>query len=256
MTSDFDSRVQEFKYGDDPRQVIGLYCYNPAYSNLSSIVFIHGGAWVDERNSYHDWTVMASYIKAHEPHRNIFGLNYRLLPHVKHPSHVFDIYQALMFLSRTLLCASFLLVGHLVGATLALQMLATKSLLGDIAHPLPFTLEKLVLLDGIYSVPDLLQEYPSYSSFVNKAFSSPEQYQLASPVSSSQVLLDSSSSPFITVVYSLEDELLSPKQTALLVKFLRHHGIPHCSVEGNWGMHDDMYKRDEVCKLVLNAICD
>lgn len=248
--------MQTIAYGPDPRQVVGVFHYNPEFTLEPAIAFIHGGAWVDESNSYMDWAAMASHFSERYPRRNIFGINYRLLPMVVHPAHVQDVFMALNMLSVEKGCKSILLIGHLVGATLAFQMLTPSRIWAQDArtgNP-QFSIDSIVLLDGIYDVTQLISEYPGYCSFVDKAFKTPQEYACATAIS------DNFDGKFdliprkVTLMYSLQDELLSPMQAKLMTSFLQQQGVEYTLIEDNWGSHDDMYKNPTVCELVAAAV--
>lgn len=238
--------MDEIAYGSDPRHVIGAFHNNPAHAEFPAIVFIHGGAWVDESNSYNDWTVMAKYISRILPSRNMYGLNYRLLPGVLHPAHMQDIYCALDYLRTNLKCCLFVLVGHLVGATLAIQMFMPT------CNP-PLPIKHMILLDGIFSVCTLVKEYPEYDSFVSRAFLLATDIDQATPLCADSMGLGLNP-PKITILYSLEDELLSPVQTNVFIAYLEHMNIDYGYFKGNWGRHDEMIRHKAVCTLVADII--
>lgn len=252
-------------YGPDPLQTLRVYRYEPTHH--LSMILIHGGAWRDPSNSYDDFEQLVGKL----PGVNVFGLNYRLSPAVKHPEHLADIVQAIEFLVSEYRILSVGLVGHSVGATMALQLLnsghilnretqkgqrnSMRSLSEPLRSPLPIDIEVLVFLDGIYDVQDLVEEYPSYLSFVKEAFACKQDYISASPLSSVmppfEFELDRCS---VLVVQSTEDELLSSRQTKLMVNYLRQHSIDFQEYLAPFGAHEQVYRSDKVALLIADAI--
>ncbi|PWN50418.1 alpha/beta-hydrolase [Violaceomyces palustris] len=166
---------------------------------------------------------------------------------VIHPAHIKDVYDALTFLKeqggeRGRFRGSydhqlFHLVGHSVGAWMALGAATLPSIdqpKGDGVHS-PFgmpvlgenvrrSIRSFVLVDGIYDLTSLLEEYPSYASFVNQATlrtgaswgKTPRE--IFGPISSPSWRLAQSYSddlvvPRLHLLHSKDDELLSLRQT-------------------------------------------
>ena len=152
-------------------------------------------------------------------------VNYRLstrdepdqTPKVLHPSHVSDVHDALRLLAKRGSWKDVTLVGHSVGAWLVLAALVTEGKdMPRLEKDIQAGIGKVVLVDGIYDLVDLLHEYPSYSSFVEQAFIAPadgpkpkEWYSSVSLASWRLV----SPLPSVHLWHSRDDELLSFKQT-------------------------------------------
>lgn len=238
--------TQVINYGQDPLQTMKIFSHNP--ENNKCIVFIHGGAWRDPRNTYDDF---ADLIEKLPSNINCISLNYRLSPDVKHPTHLLDIIRALNYLQREFGIKRTLLVGHSVGATLILQLLTYKALLGEKAIPLTIKLEHLYFIDGIYSIPDLLEEYPSYLLFVNEAFASEKDYEGATSIT----VPTDWDFPFtsIDILQSQEDELLSERQLNVFALFLKARGIQFTDRRGHWGKHEEVYRRREIADIIIEA---
>lgn len=238
--------TQVVNYGQDPLQTMKIFTYSPDYKK--SIVFIHGGAWRDPRNTYDDFAELVENLPSNV---NYISLNYRLSPSVKHPTHLLDVVYALSYLQKELGIKRTLLVGHSVGATLILQLLTYKALLGEKAIPLTVELENLYFIDGIYNIPDLLEEYPSYLLFVNEAFASEKDYEGATSITGpSQFDLNYVS---VNIVQSLEDELLSERQLTVFALFLKAKGIQYTDRRGHWGKHEEVYRRREIAEFVTEV---
>lgn len=203
-------------YGLHPLQQIKVFAYDPAVTKL--VIFIHGGAWRDPNNTYDDFKEFA--VDA-----NAFGVNYRLLPEVKHPAHLEDVEAAIAYIKAQYGVSEYSVVGHSAGATLALQLRETP--------------QRLFLLDGIYDLAELISEYPDYRSFVDEAFDCPGDsvFPFTSPAT-------------YVIIQSLDDELLSGNQSKVLMAQLDSKGIPYDYKVGHWGKHEEMYRNPDVVALV------
>ncbi|ODV77857.1 putative kynurenine formamidase [Suhomyces tanzawaensis NRRL Y-17324] len=236
-------------YGSHPLQSIKVFKGDP--SNNLSIVFIHGGGWRDPNNTYDDFEPMCNYFKTRTNH-NLFSINYRLSPEVKHPTHLQDVWAALQYIAKKY-PGPMLIVGHSVGATLLLELLNVRSIAG-VTGGEELKIQSIVLIDGIYHIPELIEEYPSYNSFVSEAFDSEESYTQALQVSWTNSLPFEGEPPHILVIFSLQDELISVRQTEILEKYLKQIGANHQVAKGNWGLHEEVYKNQEVYELLLANI--
>lgn len=231
-------------YGQHPLQTVKFHRYSP--SNENTLVVVHGGAWVDPNNTFDDFLEMVEHLleQAAVHKFNIVGINYRLSPEVKHPSHIVDVVSALNFLKHEHNISTISLVGHSVGATLMLQLLSYRQLTGvaELAH-----VKSMVFLDGIYDVVDLLEEYPSYRGFVEKAFDL--GYKEATQLSwgaDNKIAVSAK----IVIVQSTEDELLSMRQTNKFCEYLKQNNVDYNLHVGAWGKHEEMYRRKEVAQIV------
>ena len=269
-------------YGEHPLQKIKVYSFST--SIRYAVLFIHGGAWTDPRNTYDDFHDVINRIKKKiSSVVNIFGINYRLSPEVKHPFHLFDVVQAISLLANYYHVEELLFVGHSVGATLMLQLLnpkavlnvgfqilrSTKSLLdtdfpeaGQVSSVLEYyeriKFRALFFLDGIYDVQDLVREYPAYESFVYKSFVSDLHIREGTPLSSLKTYRPferiSLSYDHFVIVHSLEDELLSLRQTLALQKFLADKKQPFTLFVGNYGTHEEVYKNEYIGTIILRIL--
>lgn len=239
-------------YGSNDLQTIRVYRHDAG--NHLSLILIHGGAWRDPRNSFTDFEELVAQLPSTI---NTFGVNYRLSPAVKHPVHLEDVVSAIEFLAKNYKVEHVGLIGHSVGATLALQVLNYRTILPGLKRRLGIKMNFLVFLDGIYDVPQLVEEYPTYSSFVNEAFETKQDYAKATPVSSTMPQFDILVEKcVILLVQSTEDELLSGKQTELMADFLQAQSIPYEKHIGAFGAHEQVYRHHKVARLVTDAIGD
>ncbi|CUM66353.1 uncharacterized protein PRCAT00004016001 [Priceomyces carsonii] len=265
------------KYGDNELQSIRIY--KRAKWSSKSVIFIHGGAWRDPSNTFDDFKIVAASMIEDGFEGLIFSINYRLSPEFKHPIHLIDILSAISFLQERFNISEMQLIGHSVGASFILQLLSMSTIVEDGISDLALAqhgknsqlpdatqlqilfdavskvkIGKLVLIDGIYDNEELLKEYGDlYRGFINDAFSSDKHYknafQLSNPkfnsVFSFEVIPD-----HIYILHSMDDELLSPKQTQLLLTFLKKTDLKYKVFFDHWGKHEEVYSNQKVAKLI------
>lgn len=245
----------EVPYGEHRLQKAKIFHYSPA--NEFSLIFVHGGAWRDPSNTFDDFLSLTSTLLQTQSaaNYNIIGINYRLSPEVKHPLHLLDVVEALEMLRRDFGVKECLLLGHSVGATLLMQLVNASKilLLAGIDRDMKPSVEikGLIFVDGIYDMVDLIDEYGKpYEEFVLEAFPTKESYANASQLSwNSNDIFDTGAAELV-VVHSLEDELLSLRQTTGFVKFLDGHNLLYKLHTGKWGAHEEVYRRKELAELV------
>lgn len=153
-----------------------------------------------------------------------------------------------------------LLIGHSAGAFMGLSVVlkpATGTRALFVVDPVVRkAVAGLVLVDGIYDLPDLLAEYPDYSGFVEDAFGkdpsaleadSPARWGFATPDEGGRAVR-------MLVLHSKEDELLSFRQPEGLVARLGAleggEAVLEVDYETLKGSHDDVVKRDELAGAV------
>ncbi|ODV97168.1 hypothetical protein PACTADRAFT_74724 [Pachysolen tannophilus NRRL Y-2460] len=236
-----------------------------------AIIFIHGGAWRDPNNTFKDFEKLIkninnelSSLSSLNNKIELYSLDYRLSPTVKHPCHLIDVINAINYIIKNINSnlKNLTLVGHSVGSTLAIQVLDYKKLLNyynenidelDISF-----IKNLVLLDGIYDIPKLLDEYPSYLSFINEAFEE-KNFNTATQLSISnkdeknvQIGMYFKFLKKIIIVQSENDELLSLNQTNFFVKWLNSIGIYKFEkILDDFGKHNDVYESDKLKDLII-----
>lgn len=252
-----------FAYGSHDLQKIKVFNYTP--ENNKTYIYIHGGAWRDPNNTFNE---MEPVVRDNT-HVNHIGINYRLSPKIKHPYHLIDIIKALKFIKENFQVEKIILLGHSVGATMILQLLHFKVIIIDGLENLQeneteteteinelfdfieknIQFDQLLFFDGIYDVVELLKEYPDYASFVNDAFVNVNHFQDATQLSSKNSHLDipflfiNKTTQFI-IYQSLEDELLSMKQTKLFIDYLVSRNQKFSLHVGKWGKHEEIYAND------------
>ena len=167
------------------------------------------------------------------------SLNYRLSPAARHPDHQQDVITALKYLVATYGMKEFLLVGHSAGACLAFQVghvLGCKGIIGA---------------EGIYDLPELLEEYPEYRDIVEGAFGVDKVvWKEASPTNMVQHLSNST----VQLIQSKEDELLSHRQTDLMQSILQKASMTGRDIAWIHGTHDGAITNEEFYTTVHNFI--
>ncbi|CCE82227.1 Piso0_001940 [Millerozyma farinosa CBS 7064] len=264
-------------YGDHELQKLKFFRFSK--DTDTCLVFIHGGAWNDPANTYNDFEFLSKCLQEYPNlQENIVGINYRLSPEVKHPAHLEDVFLAISTLVEKYKQTKLKLVGHSVGATLIIQLLDyheitrsgyqnAKESKSNEEDSMPqvevprgllqgVDILAIYLLDGIYGIPSLLVEYPVYISFVSKAFSNEEHYRDATQVSSKRIgswcsELQSHNLPEITIVQSLDDELLSFAQTELFTGFLARRNVRFKLLVDSLGQHEDVYKNRKLVDIIV-----
>lgn len=251
--------IDEISYGENALQTIKLFEFLP--ENESSLIFIHGGAWRDPNNTFLDFSQLVGHLTLENT--NLIGINYRLSPEIKHPSHLLDTVNAISKILTITKTIKVLFLGHSVGATLLLQLLNYKEIisLGDLENneieipDLDLDIDKIFFLDGIYNIVDLIDEYGApYKLFVDCAFESKKHSEEATQISwlRSNFLFQFLFSA--VVLQSLEDELLSERQSLGFIEFLKKNNIEYEYLTGNWGKHEETYTRRELADIITSRI--
>eukprot|EP00835_Amoeboradix_gromovi_P001128 NODE_45_length_27728_cov_0.328387.p10 type:complete len:233 gc:universal NODE_45_length_27728_cov_0.328387:22455-21757(-) len=118
-----------------------------------------------------------------------------------------------------------LIIGHSCGCQLALCLFAIqkqheiKDYYGQkIEYKVFSKIKHICCIEGIYDIPDLINEYPSYIDFIEQCFGNSEA--LYSHVSPSTFLTDFGENK-ITVVQSKDDDLLSARQSVNFAKYIK-----------------------------------
>jgi len=226
----FTQRASEqFNYNDHERQRLSCYDHTPN-SDKTPLIFIHGGAWRDPRNSNNDANGLATYLPHDVP---LFSIDYRLSPEVKHPKHNQDVLSAIQFILKAYPYEKIKLAGHSVGATIIL------SILSKLKH----IVDEVFLIDGIYDLKELVTEYPSYETFVADAH---EDYKVVKPLQ----LSDYGDYIRFNIIYSYKDELLSIKQTKWLINQLESKKFPYTLHVSDLGEHEEVYRHPELAKII------
>ncbi|KAM0748377.1 alpha/beta-hydrolase [Meredithblackwellia eburnea MCA 4105] len=211
---------------NNSRQELDLYF--PSHSSASSplLVYIHGGAWRSESKSDFRSSLVPSLLQT--TGFPLALLEYRLAPGHLHPTQMIDILAGLLVLTNPALLPqeefhqrwdreNIYLIGHSAGAFMALTTVqvpptgVTPSF--TVPESIRSSIKGIIAVDGIYDLPDLLKEYPTYHYFVDDAFGK-DEVVLANE-SPSNWSFPPGAIPRILVLHSREDELLSLRQPTL-----------------------------------------
>lgn len=255
-----EMNASEIAYGGDPLQKIKIFNFSP--ENSHTIVFIHGGAWRDPNNTYLDFNELVGHLLKKY---NLIGINYRLSPEHKHPDHLVDVVTAIAKIQAIVGSHSdYSFVGHSVGATLLLQLLNYQDIitLGHAGHDeshenaicslpkLLLNIHSIFFVDGIYDIKDLIAEYGApYKGFVDSAFQDEKYYLEASQMTwSLSKTFDYAFRPVI--IQSTQDELLTSRQSEAFFEFLKKRDIPVECLSGDWGKHEEVYRRRELAEII------
>ncbi|GAA5990562.1 hypothetical protein JCM10908_003130 [Rhodotorula pacifica] len=255
-TMSYTSRLDlPYAGAQSPRQALDLYL--PFSSSSTSppplLVYVHGGAWRSE--SKEDFRKTLAPLLLKQTNLPLAILDYRLAPSDPHPAQITDVLSGLDLLTASTLLpgegdspkwdrSRIILLGHSAGAFMCLQVLFDPPK-GSCSPPaskqVRDAVEKAFLIDGIYDLPSLLDEYPSYLSFVSDAFGPPSSVDAeedASSSSSSAQIPYALESPArwsipstaharrteLHILHSKEDELLSLAQPDFLLQRLSSLG--------------------------------
>lgn len=230
--------VSTSQYGQNPRQIYARYD-NLTFKETKPIIFIHGGAWRDPRNTFNDADELFHFVAAAPKVAPLYTIDYRLTPEVKYPEHNNDVFVAI----ETLLkeeskegrsFSKLNLVGHSVGATIILGILEKVKELADQVE--------VFLIDGIYDLKELVAEYPDYEGFVTDAH---DDYKSLKPTDFSK-----HRDVLFNVIHSKSDELLSTRQTNWLVKQLKDNDVNYRLEIGEFGTHEEVYRNEQVAKFI------
>lgn len=215
------------------------------------VIFIHGGAWCfitanksnnrrDPQQTSQDGNILMKYLRESDPTLSLVSINYRLSPAVRHPSHQEDVISAIEFLKSTHGMAEFILVGHSAGGCLAFQCAHLEGCRG------------IISAEGIYDLEDLVNEYPGYQDFVVDAFGEDKSvWRKASPTNLAEAFPASLS---VLLVQSTEDELLSGRQTELMLPILKKAGVDIRTTAWIKGGHDEAIRTEEFCSVVFTFV--
>ena len=228
------SEPQIIKYGPLGHETVAIYEYLPPFSEetkIAPLIFFHGGAWRDPTNTFRDADAL------HRELNRVITLcsvEYRLSDQVKDGGFAQDVVGGVERIIQELGATKVSLLGHSVGATIALQCCISHGIAVD----------KLYLVEGIYDLKTLVQEYPEYEGFVSEAH---DDY--------TSTVLDISkldSSIEVHVIQSYEDELLSPTQTNWLTTQLQQNGIEYCLYMAHMGEHNRVYLKPDKLTSYIN----
>ncbi|PLW34835.1 hypothetical protein PCANC_18727 [Puccinia coronata f. sp. avenae] len=251
--------------GIPPYQCFDVYIPSTAPPSLDQlIIYVHGGAWRSGDKANAHSIGLIRNLSDHFPTAAICSVNYRLsigkvnpTSDVKHPSHNMDVARAInhaISLPELKNTQNVFLIGHSVGAFMCLSLAGIlEPSCPEAPHLSSSTCEKirgLVLIDGIYDLVKLLEQYPEYKEFVVAAFGEEtcdrlQDLQQASPLSWTPKVVDPKTLPRILILHSRQDSLLTILQSELAATALKSKlSLGDNDVETDFdsvsGDHDDL----------------
>ncbi|QLQ78302.1 hypothetical protein HG537_0A05490 [Torulaspora globosa] len=222
-----------------------------------ALIFIHGGAWIDETCTptiFKQLSALMAEGSKQELAYSLFSIDYRLSPNVRHPVHVQDVVENLYRLVKDHQLTSLQLVGHSVGATLAWQVAVADETLFpslDKLQAVRSRLQGVFLVDGIYSLAQLLDEYPNYDYFVSQAFT---DYTKDFEEFEHSIDRLPKTLRHIHLIHSYRDELLSLRQSNYMSSLLQKVRIPFKSYFDDMGLHDEVPRNAKLANYLLHNV--
>lgn len=237
--------------------------------------FIHGGAWRSPLITSRSIGPSLPFLSPSTfPIAAVASLNYRLSPYpshatlpsdpsdksrnAKHPDHIIDVLTAIGYLQQQYGFGSqYVLVGHSVGATLALQVAmglweaAPSSVATNAESHQQVKVEQpvgIVGVEGIYDLRALRDANPTqtaYQQFLEAAMGKDESvWDTASPVSGSYATSWPGGKVMVSA-HSREDELVDMGQVEMLRKRLhRERGVGREDIVVQLqGKHDEVWEQ-------------
>jgi kynurenine formamidase len=249
------------------------------------IVFVHGGGWRDPEILASSFNITRDKLlySSIAPHvAGYASIDYRLSPspahpkdpsnpsdparNAKHPDHINDVLTAILYLQEKYHFEDrYLLVGHSVGATLAMQV-AMKRYWGS-QYESTYALELNVTppiailgLQGVYDIAALVANHdgvPIYRDFVTNALG-PSGWDAASPVNADFedtwpdgkfVVLARSSEDFL-----VEEDQLSRMKNALAAQGWTEKGDKKIKTFELKGEHDEVWETGDIARAIEFAV--
>lgn len=260
-----DSRLQIYKYYEIKNNT-GSESQGPKVIN---VVFIHGGAWRDPNNTCEDFDKIVEYWDGfNETQKSIkvYSIDYRLSQENggPFPGSLHDVLKALNEIKKTFGTNNddIIMIGHSVGCTFMTQILEYKDILKKLgqekeasSYDIP-TIRKVVFMDGIYNIKEMLNEYPAYDFFVKEEFETVENgIKFCNSVGTSSFPERYNDIEQIIILHSNQDELLSLKQPKKFIEWLENNNINVDKViYGDFGEHNNVYQCEKVASLVYTNV--
>ncbi|CAI4038284.1 hypothetical protein SMKI_04G6250 [Saccharomyces mikatae IFO 1815] len=234
-------------------------------STREAIIYIHGGAWNDPENTPNDFNQLSNMIESMDTESSVcqYSIEYRLSPEISNPRNLYDAVANITRLVKEKGLANLNIVGHSVGATFIWQILSVLKHSQERMNEAQLQMLELLkivkrvfLLDGIYSLKELLEEYPQYECFTRLAFPDGIQLYEEEPFRVMTYVKKALSCFRIDIhlVHSYQDELLTLKQTNSLIACLQNYQLSFKLYLDDLGLHNDVYKNGKVAKYIFDTI--
>ncbi|EPE35129.1 alpha/beta-Hydrolase [Glarea lozoyensis ATCC 20868] len=246
------------------------------------VIYVHGGAWRDPLVTSSSFSSTVSHLATSHPLTKIAGfasINYSLSPRThnpkdpdytddpsrqaKHPDHITDVLTALAYLqAKAKFSDNYILLGHSCGATLALQVIMSRSewnASSKVAKPIA-----VVGLNGLYDMPTLIREPGEkhahlqgvYETFTRLAFGDDERvWEEISPISVGD-WEGEWKGKLVVLVQSKEDSLVPYRQLVDMKDKLeksRGKGLVVSEMEAG-GDHNDLWKEGERLAEIVTEV--
>jgi acetyl esterase/lipase len=217
-----------------------------------------------------DHANIPTYFRGSDEPLTVVIPNYRLSHHPDHPeridqvhpTHILDVVRALLWMKASARGPLEVhLAGHSCGAHIlsfilcnldGLELHLTREEM-DLLAALRDDVVGYAFLDGIYDLPDMIEEYPDYAFFVEKAFGDDRSlWSAASVTRLPGVTIDTSKR--LLVAHSREDELLTTRQSKLWFNFLSDKAPVTYDEVTLQGKHDASLQNEQLGVLLARFI--
>ncbi|KAF7557879.1 hypothetical protein G7046_g5938 [Stylonectria norvegica] len=278
LAKDLGLTYTTFQYGSHNLQNLGVWqTPDAAYRSTGYwIIFIHGGAWRDPRNTHQDfWPSIQEIISDHGAHPEIRGyisLDYRLSPKLPefpqdptttpptelrdalHPDHIQDIWSGLEYLHVNFqMTNDYILVGHSAGATLAYQLLMGDVPLAGRPRPEVRLPTAIIGISGIYDLTNINARHDGqYASLISNAFGDEAGWASASPARFGESFKETwTEGKFTLLAWSPADTLIDEPEIDDMAARLTRDGVSVDVVKDLTGEHDFVWEDGkQVARLV------
>ncbi|KAH7117431.1 Alpha/Beta hydrolase protein [Dactylonectria macrodidyma] len=254
------------QYGDHDLQRVGIWRRATPQNHGRWVIFIHGGAWRDPRNTLENFIPSIQQIVSSpdEIQSQVCGfasIDYRLSPTSRsHPDHVLDVRAALKFLlAQIQLTDNYVLIGHSAGATLAYQVVMGEAALSGQPVPDEIPLPAAIVgVSGIYELVGLKSRHShieAYSSFISGAFGSEGSNWVKASPASYEGNLRHGWSGYSLLAYSPEDSLIDNPEIDSMATKLSLDGLEFDVVKDLKGDHNLVWQEgSQIARLVAQVL--
>lgn len=277
------------QYGDHTLQRVAVWQFDgdgdaheaPAPASAYWIIFVHGGAWRDPRNTIDDFVPPIKHMVSLEdlPKSAIRGfasLDYRLSPHplfpqdpastpanelhnARHPDHIRDVISALRFLDAEYAIGNnYVLIGHSAGGSLVHQVIMNSDASCGWAPAVPLP-AALISISGIHDLRGMVARHGGvYEEFTTGVFGPDKHvWDAVSPATFAGNFKDvwGDGSRLVILANSAEDTLIDMPELDVMEARLIRDGITPIAIRDLHLEHDDIWREGtQVAALVAKAM--
>ncbi|KAJ6785696.1 hypothetical protein PWT90_00989 [Aphanocladium album] len=273
------------KYGDHDLQRFGVWqrvSQVEALSNSYWIVFLHGGAWYDPRNTFKDVLPCVEYMNSSSSPTlsSVLGfvsIDHRLSPHAdhpqdpkstkscelrvaKHPDHLNDVHLALSLAQELYgIGKNYIFIGHCAGATMGCQLMMGRGAVPGYQPDRDIHLPSAIIgLYGIYDLVGLNTRYKGeYTTFLETAFGKDrEVWQQLSPACFHGVIgAAHGRHVYYVLTDSPDDKLIDRAEAETMREKLVHDGVDVRVVGDLTGDHDHICRgASQLAQLAFDCL--